>query len=168
MSNLVNSVMEEMEMNNSANDLNYQPQMQQGGGGMMQGGGPMMQQGGMMPQSPVQEQQYMNNVGEVNYVPQSQMQAPTMSASPETMDMEAPDLSVYGMEEEETGWTDRLLNEVKAPLIVAVLAFVMTLPQVSGMIRTLFSKVTTNDTLIGLGAAVLMAVLFFIAMKFLA
>ena len=160
MSNLVDSMMEEMEMNNSPSDINYQPNLAQ---------------------SPIQPQQQMR-MGEVNYMPHDQMQAPTMQSgvgmqamgqpmgpeSPDMADMEAPDLSVYGMEEESGNWTDTMFMEAKAPLIVIALAFAMSLPQISTLVRNGLAQVTTNMLYINILQSVIIGVLFYVTMKLLA
>lgn len=183
--NLVDSMISDMQRNNSPDVLNYQPQM--GGGMPPQMGGPgmdprMMQQGGM---SPINQQGQVR-MGEVQYIPPEQQQAPTMQNGmmenmagepmipddmvPEEAAMDAPDLTNYGMDDDDTGsggMVDKLFNEAKGPLIVVALAFVMSLPQVNSMIRNLLSRVTTNPMYINVAMALLLGLVFFVIMKFI-
>lgn len=169
MANIVDSMMMEMEQNNSQLDMNYQPEMMA---------------------SPIQHQQQVR-MGEVQYMPQQQMpqQIPTMqqqmnpaqleqmmmmqqqmmqAESPETPDMEAPDLSKYGMEEEdEHGWFDMLIDEAKAPMIVVILAFLMSMPQVNATVRNGLSRFTMNTFYINIIQSLLIGLAFYLATKFL-
>lgn len=180
MSNLIDSVMQEMDASNNQQDLNYSPMMMgQQQQGMMPGYSPqphpqqmMGNHPGMMP-SPIQPQRQVHT-GEVSYMPRDQMGTPQhmpqhmpQAESPDTPDMEAPDLNVYGMEDEEQSMVDKVLTEIKPPLIVAILAFIMSLPQVSGFVRQAISKVTTNSIYAAALVSVLIGVLFYVINKFL-
>ena len=161
---LVDTMMQQMDQQNAPSELNYQPEM-------------MYQQ-----QSPIQPQSQVR-MGEVNYLPPEYMQAPTMqqgvgmqammgqpmeAASPETPEMEAPDLSKYGMEEEEAGsWMDQLMTEARAPLIVIALAFLMSLPQVNALVRNGLARITTNTLYLNVIMAFLIGGAFYLANKFL-
>lgn len=160
--NIVNSVLDEMERNN--------PQLQYGGGMPPQGGG-----GEEFAYSPVQPQQQVR-MGEVMYDPRNTgNQAPTMqnnmaqnmasepmvAPGEEDMAMEAPDLTNYGMEEETGGLVDMLLGEVKGPLMVAVLVFVMSLPQVSSVIRNFVAGFTTNALYMNVVLALMVGVAYY-------
>lgn len=187
--NLVDNMISEMNQNNSPQVLGYNPNppMQGGGGGQMgaptgappqqmqQMQQPMMGQQPMPPQYAPQEQGA--RMGEVQYNPPSQQQAPTVQNNmhanmqgeqmvPEDEDqhmmMDAPDLSSYGMDEEEGGMMDGLLEQSKGPLIVVALAFLMSLPQVSGMVRNLVARFTTNPMYVNVMMAVLMGVAFYL------
>lgn len=176
MSNLIDSVMQEMDASNSQQDLNYAPvmggqqqQMQQQPGMMMQGYPqqqmmpPQHQQHPGMMQSPIQPQRQVP-MGEVSYIPRDQMGTPQQMPPPE---MDAPDLNTYGMEDEEQSIIDKVLTELKPPLIVAILAFIMSLPQVSGFVRQAISRVTTNSIFAAALISLLIAVLFYVINKFL-
>lgn len=162
---LVDNMLNEMNQNNPEHVLSYNPN-----GGM----------GGQFAQSPVQPQHDVR-MGEVQYVPQELNQAPTVQNDmaqnmagermvppemEEEMVMEAPDLATYGMEEEE-GMIDGLLNQAKGPLLVAFLAFLISLPQVSGVVRTFVARFTTNSLYVNLVLAVLVGVAFYGVTKFL-
>lgn len=165
--NIVNSVLDEMERNN--------PQLQYGGGGQMPPQG-----GEEYSYSPVQPQHQVQ-MGEVMYDPRAGNHAPTMqnnmaqnmasepmvAPGDEDMAMEAPDLSNYGMEDEDGGIADMLLGEVKGPLLVAVLVFAMSLPQVSSPIRNFLAGFTTNALYMNLALAVLVGVIYYVLNKVL-
>jgi hypothetical protein len=180
--NLVDNMISEMNQNNSPDVLNYSPQM---GQGAPMGQAPPQQ---MMMQAPPQQPaqyapgqmppQQQVRMGEVQYVPPSQQQAPTMQTNmqanmegesmvpPEDDDqqmmMDAPDLSNYGMEEDNTGMVGNLIDQSKGPLIVVALAFLMSLPQVSGMVRNLVARFTTNPMYVNVLMAVLMGAAFYL------
>jgi len=176
--NLVNNVLDEMERNNP--QLNYSsggegnPSMQGGGGGEPGYG-----------YSPVQPQQQVR-MGEVMYDnnsgQQQQQHAPTMqnnmqnNMSSEPMvdprddggeSMEAPDLSNYGMEDDEGGMVDQLMGEMKGPILVAVLVFIMSLPQVNSVVRNFVAGFTINTMYINAAMALSVGVAYFLLMKFL-
>lgn len=167
--NLVDNMLDEINQNNPDHVLSYNPGMQQNGAMM---GGPQHQP--QYAHSPVQPQRQVR-MGEVQYIPPDQQQAPTMQngmaynmANEHMVDedgaMEAPDLSSYGMEED-GGMMNNVFNEAKAPLIVVVLAFLMSLPQVSGMVRNLVARFTTNPLYVNVLLAALMGVAFYVVMK---
>jgi len=163
---LVDSMMVEMEQNNTPGEMDYQP-------GLIQ--------------SPIQQESQVR-MGPVQYQPEQSgmMQHPTMqnpggmqmaqqmamsgqgTMSPETPDLEAPDLSKYGMDdEEEAGWLDTIVNEIKAPGIVIILAFLMTVPQINTVVRDGLSRLTENTLYINIMQAILIGVAFYGAMKLL-
>lgn len=170
--NLVDNMLQDIQRNNSPEVLNYQPSM----GGQqppMYGGGAEM---GMPPQQ-VQ-------MGEVQYIPPEQQQAPmvqnnmmeTMAGErmiPDDMvvedaAMDAPDLSTYGMDEDTTdGMFDKLMGELKGPLIVIALAFVMSLPQVNAILRNILARVTTNPMYMNIAMAIILGLVFWLVMKLL-
>ena len=173
---LVDTMMAQMNDQNSQSDLNYHPDA------MM-----MMQRNQMNPGQV--------RMGEVNYMPPEQMHAQMPSAgygmpmpmqmqpqmqmqqqqspmmmpeSPEIMEIDSPDMSKYGMdEEEESSWFDQLLDEIRAPLIVVVLAFLMSMPQINALMRNGLSRLTTNQLYLNLIQALLIGFMFWGANKFL-
>lgn len=181
--NLVDNMLNEMNANNTANVLSYQPGGMSGGGGHMGApmGGPMggpqygQQYGpqyGYNPQQPMSEMR----MGEVDYIPNSQQQAPTVQNNMEEnmededmapteedaqMMMDAPDLSTYGMEEGNGGMMDKIINQSKAPLVVIVLVFLMTMPQVSGAVRNFVARFTTNPMYVNVALAIAVGVAFY-------
>ena len=179
--NLVDNMISEMNANNSPRGLNYHPSMgggqpvgvpQYSQGPSMGGGGQMMGQPPQYSYNPAQQVQ----MGEVQYIPPSQQQAPTMQHNMEEsmgeeemapsdedaqMMMDAPDLSNYGMEEEGAGFMDNLISQSKGPLIVVVLAFLMSMPQVSGAVRNFVARFTTNPMYVNVALALLMGAVFY-------
>lgn len=152
MANLVDNMMNEMNLNNSPEVLNFDPS------GQMHS----MQQQQQPPQQMMDPQVQM---GEVHYNPpmggQAQMAAPTHQQPDEQqMMMDAPDLSNYGMEEEGSGVFDSVLEHLKGPLIVMILAFLMSLPQVSGSVRTFVARFTTNPLYVNVLMAVVMGLVY--------
>jgi hypothetical protein len=188
--NLVDNMISEMNANNSPHVLNYNPSSMGAGQPMgtpqlshapqmMMGGGQqqMMAPGPQYGYNPVQPNQQVQ-MGEVQYIPQSQQQAPTMqngmeanmdgeemapSDEDEQMMMDAPDLSNYGMEDDGAGFMDNLINQSKGPLIVVVLAFLMSMPQVSGAVRNFVARFTTNPMYVNVALALLMGAIFYTA-----
>lgn len=174
-SNLVDSMMQELEMNNSQQDMNYAPDPSMMHPQLQSQSQLQPQMNQMMNQS--QQPMYMNNV---NYYPTDQIQAPTMqpkynmdqtitTQSPEMSEMDAPNLENYGMEDEEStlNWLDFILNEAKAPLIVMALAFVMSMPQINILFTNTLSKFTNNMLYMNLIRSLLIAVVFYVIIKLL-
>jgi len=182
--NLVDNMISEMNQNNSPQVLSYNPSPNMQGGGAPMGaptGAPMPQQQmqqpmmGQQPMPPQYSPEGGARMGEVQYIPPSQQQAHTVqnnmqanmqgeqmvpTSDDQHMMMDAPDLSSYGMDEEETGMMEGILDQSKGPLIVVALAFLMSLPQVSGMVRNLVARFTTNPMYVNVMMAVLMGVAF--------
>lgn len=167
MSNLVDSMLEEMNKNNSDNVLNYAPV---NGQPMHQ---PMMQQS--QGYNPIQPERQVR-MGEVRYAPPDQQMPPQMQQGPmqpqlqqiqqqeEDNDavMDAPDLTTYGMEEGSPSTFNNIINMSKIPLLVAALAFVMSLPQVNGMVRSFVARFTTNSIYVNVAIALIMGLAFFL------
>jgi hypothetical protein len=150
----------EMQQNNSPDDMNYRPEM------MM-----MQQQPQMMDYS--QQQQMPMQMPRMPQMP-PQMAPPQMQPQmveqdmQEMPDLDEPDLSKYGMEAEGSGgFMDNLFEELKAPVIVVILAFLMGQPQVNGVIRTNLNRFTMNNLYISIIMALIIGVVFYAIMKFL-
>jgi hypothetical protein len=78
------------------------------------------------------------------------------------MMMDAPDLSTYGMEEGTGGMMDKIINQSKAPLVVIVLVFLMTMPQVTGQVRNFVARFTTNPMYVNVALAVAVGIAFYV------
>lgn len=91
-----------------------------------------------------------------------------VTESPEVPDLEAPDMTNYGMEEEsEKSWLDYIVAEAKAPLVVIILAFIMTVPQVNSLVRNTLGRLTGNMLYINILQALLIGLIFYGVMKLL-
>ena len=172
MSNLVDSMLAEVHQSNPDHVLNYSPV----NGQQMQPG--MMQQG----YSPIQPDQHVR-MGEVQYQNQGNQpmypqmpgnQPPPQSLAqqeqfPDENDndnvIDAPDLTSYGMDNGASSIMEQIITQAKGPLIVVVLAFVMSLPQVSGTVRSLVARFTTNSIYVNIALALIMGLVFFLINK---
>jgi len=163
--NLVDSMLEEMQMNNNPADMNYAPAM----GGMGAGAPPIQAQGNV------------NGMGGLGYDPQmggpGQM-PPQMTSSQAQMAMyqdseqmpegemmgeaEAPDMSNYGMNEG-GGWLPSgIIDSFKDPLMVIILAVILSLPQVNRLIRGTLSQFVGNPYYVSILQAVMLGLAFYL------
>lgn len=175
--NLVDTMMEEMTMNNSAMDMGYQPHMSQPSPvqshgdvrmGDVQYVPPDMEMGGMG-----QMQQYPMHQPIAGQPPMQAQQAPMSQAPPQAYVMgeedEAPDFNSYGMEEE-SGLGSLFgfnFGDLKDPLIVVALAVILSLPQVQRLVRNTLARFVQNPLYINILQAVILGVGFYLVRTFL-
>lgn len=159
--NLVDSMLQEMQANNSPADINYAPNMSQG----MGQGAPVMQPHGAPPG--------MENMG---YDMPPQGHDPRMYEDDEEMEMahgrgDVPDMDTYGMgpegDEAPRGGSMMsmpmdLLQSFKDPLMVIILAVVLSLPQVNGPLRATLSQFVGNPLYVNILMAVLLGLVFYL------
>jgi len=172
--NLVDSVLNEMSQNNNEHVLNYSPINDGPQQPQMQNQQMMMQQQGY---NPIQQDRQVR-MGEVEYTGPNNQQFQSMPGngpvrqSLEQMEegpteetdnvMDAPDLTSYGMENNASTMMENIINQAKGPLIVIALAFIMSLPQVSGTVRSFVARFTTNSIYVNISLALIMGILFFL------
>jgi hypothetical protein len=163
--NLVDSMLEEMHMNNNPADISYAPAM----------GG---QQGYGQGAPPIQPQGHLNG-GAPGYDPQMQQMPPQMTSSQAQMDMyqdgepdddemmvhqggEVPDMGSYGMNEESTWVPKGLVDSFKDPIMVIILAVLLSLPQVNRLIRGTLSQFVGNPMYVNILMAVMLGLAFYL------
>jgi len=160
--NLVDSMLEEMQMNNNPADISYAPAM--GGQQSFQGAPPIQPQG-------------QPNGGAPGYDPQMQQMPPQMTSSQAQMDMyqgeepdedmmvqggEAPDMGNYGMNEESTWVPKGLVDGFKDPIMVIILAVILSLPQVNRLIRGTLNQFVGNPLYVNILMAVMLGLAFYL------
>lgn len=164
--NLVDSMLEEMQMNNNPADMNYAPAM----GGQQPGYG----QGA----PPIQPQGHLNG-GAPGYDPRMQQQMPPQMTSQQAqmamyqgeepqddgeMMMEAPDMGEYGMNDDSgSAWVPKgLVDGFKDPIMVIILAVLLSLPQVNRLIRGTLNQFVGNPMYVNILMAVMLGLAFYL------
>jgi len=162
--NLVDSMLQEMQANNSPADMNYAPNMS----GQGAGASPVMQSHGSPPG--------MENMG-YDMPPQDPRMQDMGGMDEDEMEMaygrgEVPDMDTYGMGGPESEEAPRggsmmsmpmdLLNSFKDPMMVIILAVILSLPQVNGPIRATLSQFVGNPLYVNVLMAVLLGLVFYL------
>jgi len=172
---LVDNVLQDMQQNNSAEVLRYQPNFDEpnSGGRRMPSDvqmadydyddapsrqAPMPQRG--------QQMRAMRQVPEEQYAPDFDEMSDSERNTISQEELRVPDLSKYGQNESD-GWFDDLFGELKGPMIIVVLAFAMSLPQINAVFRNLIVRFTTNPMYMNLSMAIILGAMFWVARRFL-
>jgi hypothetical protein len=162
--NLVDSMLQEMQANNSPADMNYAPNMSQGPGPVMQGhSAPSMGNVGYsMPP---------NDGGMYDSQMEGQMMDDEMDHGHGHSRGDVPDMDTYGMGhdggEASSGGSMMsmpldLVQGFKDPVIVIILAIILSLPQVNSMIRSTLSQFVGNPLYVNIMMAVLLGLVFYL------
>lgn len=174
----VDDVMQELDNNNDQKDINFQPEMvyvdsmhqSQPKNEYQQ---QMMQQQMPMQQMPMQHMPMQQMPMQQMPMQQMPMQQSNLNGggSHDMDNYDMPNLDTYGMEvdtdDKTTNILNKILDEIKLPIIVIVMYFLLTIPQIGMFIKNFLMGYLNNSVYVNIILSLLFGVVFYAIVKVL-